>query len=84
MTYHLRRLRLHGLIERVPKTHRYQVTDPGWRLILFSTRCYYRLLRPGLAQVIPDQPLSQTTLRRRFDQLDAAINEWLHHQSIAA
>ena len=27
MTYHLRRLRLHGLIERIPGTHRYQVTD---------------------------------------------------------
>ena len=27
MTYHLRRLRLHGLIERIPETHRYRVTD---------------------------------------------------------
>lgn len=24
MTYDLRRLRLHGLIERIPKTHRYR------------------------------------------------------------
>ena len=29
MTYHLRRLRLHGLIERLPKTHRYRVTEAG-------------------------------------------------------
>ena len=29
MTYHLRRLRLHGLIERIPGTHRYQVTRLG-------------------------------------------------------
>lgn len=84
MTYHLRRLRLHGLIDRVPKTHRYQLTDQGWRTILFSTRCYHRLLRPGLAQVIPDQALSDTTLRRRFDQLDAAIGEWFDHQRVAA
>ena len=27
MTYDLRRLRLYGLIERIPKTHRYQVTE---------------------------------------------------------
>jgi len=27
MTYHLRRLRLHGLIGRVPKSHRYRVDD---------------------------------------------------------
>ena len=35
MTYHLRRLRLHGLIERIPGTHRYQVTRQGWRAALF-------------------------------------------------
>jgi len=37
MTYHLRRLRLHGLIERIPDTHRYQVTEFGWRVAFFST-----------------------------------------------
>ncbi len=31
MTYHLRRLRLHGVIARLPHTHRYRVTDSGWR-----------------------------------------------------
>jgi hypothetical protein len=25
MTYHLRRLRLHGIIERLPRSHRYRV-----------------------------------------------------------
>src|SRR6202043_2693163 len=29
MTYDLRRLRLHGFIQRVPRTHRYQVTEFG-------------------------------------------------------
>ena len=38
MSYHLRRLRLHGLIERIPKTHRYRVTDSGWRTALCSNR----------------------------------------------
>ena len=38
MTYHLRRLRLHGLIERLPKSHRYRVTNQGWRTALFCTR----------------------------------------------
>ena len=56
MTYHLRRLRLHGLIERVPKCHRYRVTDQGWRTILFCTRCHNRLLRPGLAQLYLKKP----------------------------
>ena len=38
MSYHLRRLRLHGLIERVPGTHRYRVTTQGGRTALFCTR----------------------------------------------
>src|ERR1019366_5362105 len=35
MTYDLRRLRQHGLIERVPRTFRYQVTDTGLAHALF-------------------------------------------------
>ena len=84
MTYHLRRLRLHGLIERVPKSHRYRVTDPGWRTILFCTRCHNRLFRPGLAQLLPEPAAPETTLRRRFDQLDEAIEQWLKDHKFAA
>jgi hypothetical protein len=51
MTYHLRRLRLHSLIQRLPKSHRYHMTDRGWRTILFCTRCYNRTLRPGFAEL---------------------------------
>src|SRR3984893_1900237 len=82
MTYHLRRLRLHGIIARVPKSHRYRITDEGWRTILFSTRCYNRLLRPGLAQVLPNEAAPDTTLRRRFDQLDAAIDKCLEEHNM--
>jgi len=84
MTYHLRRLRLHGLIERVPKSHRYRVTDQGWRTILFCTRCYNRCLRPGLAEIIPDEALSDSALRHRFDQLDKAIEQSLADHRLAA
>lgn len=84
MTYHLRRLRLHGLIERVPKSHRYRVTDQGWRTILFCTRCYNRVLRPGLSEVLPEEVPHASPLRRRFDQLDDAIDHWLANQGLAA
>ena len=53
MTYDLRRLRLHGMIERIPKTHRYRVTDFGFRAALFFTRTHARLYRPGFAEVWP-------------------------------
>jgi len=55
MTYHLRRLRLHGLIARVPKSHRYRVTDAGGRTMRVCTDCYQRLLRPGLAEIHEEQ-----------------------------
>jgi len=45
MTYDLRRLRLHGLIERIPHTFRYQVTDTGLRSAQYLTRLHDRLLR---------------------------------------
>jgi hypothetical protein len=53
MNYQLRRLRLHGLIERIPKTHRYRLTDFGFRVAVFCTRTYSRILRPGLGLVLP-------------------------------
>jgi hypothetical protein len=49
MSYDLRRLRAHGLITRLPHSHRYQVTDPGLHHALFLTRTHERLLRDGLA-----------------------------------
>ena len=84
MTYQLRRLRPHGLIERIPQTHRDRVTDSGWRTMLFCTRTYNRVLRPGLAQICPPLALENTALRQRFDQLDAAIQDLLKHQSLVA
>jgi hypothetical protein len=84
MTYHLRRLRLHGMIERIPRTHRYRVTTQGGRAALFCTRTYNRLLRPGLAQIIPEEVLDDTELRREFDQLDAKIEKWMDEQKMVA
>jgi hypothetical protein len=51
MTYDLRRLRTHGLIERIPHTHRYQVTDHGLRTAMFLTRLHDRLIPTGLAHL---------------------------------
>jgi hypothetical protein len=51
MTYDLRRLRTHGLIERIPHTHRYQVTDAGLHTAMFLTRVHDRLLPTGLAHL---------------------------------
>jgi DNA-binding IclR family transcriptional regulator len=76
MTYDLRRLRLHGLIERLPRTHRYQLTPAGLRTALFFTRTYARLFRTGLAQILPASPSPTSKLRAAFDRLDQAIDHW--------
>jgi hypothetical protein len=84
MTYQLRRLRLHDLIERIPGTHRYRVTHRGWRTALFYTRVYNRLLRPGLAQIIPEQARDESTVRHSFDQLDQVLEDWIEETELAA
>ena len=83
VTYDLRRLRLHGLIRRVPRTHRYEVTPPGLRYALFFTRSYDRLLRPGLSLVLPDTA-SDSTLRTSFRQLEAAMASWVDQAKLAS
>jgi hypothetical protein len=55
MTYHLRRLRLHGLIARVPKSHRYRVTEAGGQMMIVWTTCYQRLLRSESAETREQQ-----------------------------
>jgi hypothetical protein len=85
MSYELRRLRLHGLIERVPKTHRYRLTNLGLQTALFYTRVYSRILRPGLALVSPQAPAeSPASLQRSFRTAEKAVNTWCDQVKIAA
>jgi len=83
ITYQLRRLRLHGLIERLPKSFRYRVTEFGFRAALFFTRAYNRLLRPGLAAALPGH-LIEVNLRRAFDKVDTQVNTWIKQAQLAA
>jgi hypothetical protein len=84
MGYHLRRLRLHSMIERIPGTHRYRLTRQGGRAALFCTRAYNRILRPGLAEIIPEATVNDSELRRGFDQLDEKIERWIERQKVPA
>jgi hypothetical protein len=84
ITYQLRRLRLHGLIERLPKSFRYRVTEFGFRAALFFTRVYNRILRPGLAAALPNLRAVDAPLKRAFDQVDTRIGEWINQTQLAA
>jgi hypothetical protein len=82
MSYNLRRLRLRGLIERVPKTHRYRTTDLGLRVALFYTQSYNRILRPGLAD-IADTYSNNSKLACAFNTLQKAMDNHCRVQRIA-
>lgn len=58
MTYDLRRLRLHRLIQRVPHAHRYLVTLDGFQIASFDNTLYHHVLRPGWATL--EQPAIRT------------------------
>jgi hypothetical protein len=71
MTYDLRRLRLHGLVTRIAKTHRYRVTDHGFRTATFLSRVHGRVVRSGLAAAHDSVP---SAVRAAFETLDHAID----------
>jgi hypothetical protein len=84
MTYQLRRLRLHGLIERIPKSHRYRLTSFGFRVAVFCTRTYARILRPGLGLALPSTSSLPCPLRRTFDKLEQEVASWVEQAKLAA
>ena len=75
MSYDLRRLRLHGLPERIPHSHRYRVTDLGFHAAVVLRRAHDRLLRPALALAAAPAP---TPLGRALAQVDAAVSRMLN------
>src|SRR5260370_9491582 len=71
MTYDLRRLRLHGLIERIPHTNTYVLTPEGARVALFYTKTHGPLLRPLIPAA--DQAPAPIELRRALATVDRVI-----------
>jgi hypothetical protein len=80
MSYDLRRLRTHGIIERIPRSHRYQLTPTGAEQALFLARVHDRVLRTGLADLAdPDQP---NALRTATTIYDRAIDTYLRKAAL--
>ena len=80
----LTRAGLHGLIQRIPHSHRYQVTPVGLRIALFFSRTYARLLRPKLAEIMSARPPGESALRVAFDRLQAEIDRCCEEQKLIA
>jgi hypothetical protein len=76
MTYDLRRLRRKGLIRRVPKSQRYELTDYGRRTAVFFTKTYTRIVNPSLAELDPTLPpeiAQHTPLARAWRSFEQAL-----------
>ena len=80
MSYDLRRLRLHGLIERLPHSNTYVLTPDGIRVAVFYSKLQNRLLRPLLEA---DKPPAPINVRRALATLEHAINDYLHTARLA-
>jgi hypothetical protein len=83
VTYDLRRLRSHHLIDRIPRTHRYRVTSTGLHTAMILTRIHDRVLPAGLAE------LTQATgppskLRTAATAYQAAIDDIIRDAGLAA
>ena len=71
-SYDLARLRVNGLITRIPGKNRYRLTGDGLRFAIFYTKLHDRLLRPLLAT---DQPPAPPPLRKALHTIDIHITE---------
>jgi hypothetical protein len=84
MTYDLRRLRAHGLITRIPHSHRYQVTDTGLHHAMLLTHLHTRLLQPGLAHLTDPDPPQPSRLRTAARNYQHALDQLTQEAGLAA
>src|SRR5438034_11836263 len=83
-TYDLRRLKRKGLVVKIRRSHRYQLTDLGRKVAVLFTKAYGRVLAPGLTALdprLPDDVAATNTVViawRRLDRmLDRFRESWL-------
>jgi hypothetical protein len=82
MTYDLRRLRGHHLIERIPRTHRYRVTDTGLHTAMLLTRLHDRVLPAALTQLATTAPPGK--LRHAAAAYQTAIDDLIRDAGLTA
>jgi hypothetical protein len=75
-SYDLARLRLNGLIRRVPGHNRHTLTRDGLNFAIFYSKVHDRILRPLLAA---DRPPAPPKLRAALRAIDQHIKHRLTH-----
>ena len=84
VSYDLRRLRAHGLISRIPGSHRYQTSERGLHHAMLITHLDTRLLRPGLAQLTDPAPPVPSPLRTAALHYQHALDQLTQEAGFAA
>jgi hypothetical protein len=77
----LRRLRLHGLIERRPGTNSYNLTPDGIRVAVFYTKLHARLLGPLLDA---DKPPAPIELWRALATVERVLGDYVTNARLGA
>jgi hypothetical protein len=79
-SYDLARLRLNGLITRIPDRNRYRLTSDGLAFAIFYTKVHDRLLRPLLAA---DGPPAPPSIRKALRTIDIHITQRIDNARLA-
>jgi len=86
-TYDLRRLKRKGLIRRLRKKHRYELTTLGRGVAVLFTKTYGRVLAPGLALLdpaLPEEIASRSPLATAWRRLNRALEAFAERSLVAA
>ena len=73
-----------SLITRIPKTHRYQISNTGLHHAMLITHLHTRLLQPGLAQLTDPDPPAPSTLRTAARNYQHALDQLTQKAGFAA
>jgi len=85
MGYDLRRLVRKGLLRRLGRRLRYELTTAGRRLALFLAKLLTRVLRPGLQALDPLLPATVSpALRIGLQEVDIAVRAMLNDARLLA
>ena len=87
MTYDLRRLRRKGLIRRIPRSQRYELTAFGRRTAVFFTKTHVRIVNPALAELdphLPEEIANHHPLARAWRAFEHALDQRITQAAIAA
>jgi hypothetical protein len=81
MSYDLRRLRMKGLIRRLPHSNTYLLTPDGQRVAVFYVKVHDRLLRPLIAANAPPAPLP---LRQALRVIEHHVDDYIAEARLAS